>query len=107
MLRETVALLCLAAQQQVTEPFVDECFDWDPAYPASWQSKEMGWISPELSNRLNEIDALLDRLSADSTAWSDEAIATYPLWEHVRRAAGEALALMPEAPWDSASSASA
>ncbi|MEW9531849.1 hypothetical protein [Microbispora sp. NPDC049125] len=104
MLRETVALLSLDAQHQVTEPSIDECFDWDPSYPASWQSKEMGWISSELSDRLDAIDGLLDQLSDDSTAWSDEAIATYPLWEHVRQAAGDALALMPEAPWDSTSS---
>jgi hypothetical protein len=59
----------------------------------------LGWISPELRIRLDEMDQLLDRLSDDPSAWNDEAITSLPLWDETRDAARRCLPLMPAEPW--------
>jgi hypothetical protein len=99
MLRRTVTKLSQDAAEQIKDPDIDECFEWDPGYPTSWMCEQAGWISPELRTQLDRIDGLLGRLSDNRDAWSDEAITTLRLWEEVRQAAGECLALMTEEPW--------
>lgn len=99
MLRRSVIKLGLEGAEQIKDPDVDECFEWDSGYPASWMCERAGWISPELRSRLDELDSLLDRLSADCRAWTDDAIMTLPLWEETRQAARRCLPLMTEEPW--------
>jgi hypothetical protein len=65
----------------------------------SERCQELGWIPAELRQRLDKIDELLSQLSGDRTAWSDQAIITYPLWEQVRRVSRDAIPLMPQQPW--------
>jgi len=84
---------------QIKEPAIDECFDWDPSYEMSGRCEKLGWISAELRRRLDRIEVLLGQLGNDRTAWSDEAIITHPLWEQVRLVSREALPLMPKEPW--------
>jgi hypothetical protein len=99
MLRRTVTKLGQDASEQIKDPDIDECFEWDPGYPTSWMCERAGWISPGLRTRLDAIDGLLARLSNNRNAWSDEAIMTLQLWEEVRQAARECLPLMTEEPW--------
>ncbi|MFD0683922.1 hypothetical protein [Actinomadura fibrosa] len=99
MLRRSVIKLGLEGAEQIKDPDVGECFEWDPGYPASWMCEQVGWISPELRSQLDELDALLDRLSADRRAWTDDAIMTLPLWEETRQVARRCLPLMTEEPW--------
>lgn len=84
---------------QISDPEIGECFDWDPSYQMSERCEELGWIPIGLRQRLDRVDGLLSRLSSDRTAWSDAAITTYPLWEEVRLESREAVPLMPEEPW--------
>lgn len=99
-LRDSVAKLAMNAQEQTRDPDVDECFEWEAGYPVLWRSEEAGWVSPELRSRLNALDQLLDQLSNDPNAWTDEAIRTMPLWEGTRRAARDCLSLMQATPWE-------
>lgn len=101
LLRGTTEKLAMAPADQVKDPEIDECFDWDPSYQMSERCEERGWISARLRQRLDRIDELLDALSGDRTAWSDEAIITYPLWEQVRQESREAVSLMRAEPWAS------
>ena len=103
LLRSTTEKLAMEPTDQVNDPEIDECFDWDPSYRMSERCEELGWISTDLHQRLNRIEELLTQLSSDHTAWSDEAITTYPLWEQVRLESREAIPLMPKEPWVSRS----
>jgi hypothetical protein len=91
--------LAMEPADQIKDPEIDECFDWDPSYDMSERCEELGWISAELRQRLDRIEELLNRLGGDRTAWSDEAIITHPLWEQVRLVSREAVPLMPKQPW--------
>jgi hypothetical protein len=99
LMRNTLQKLGLDGRQQITDVGVEDCFDWDPACPmlASW-CDNIGWVPRELQIQLDRIDKLLDQLSDDPRFWSDPCIIGDPLWELVRSAAREALALMPEQP---------
>lgn len=99
LLRSTIEKLATHPADQVKDPEIGECFDWDPSYQMSERCEERGWISPQLRRRLDRIDELLSTLSRDRTAWSDEAIIAYPLWEQVRRESRESVPLMPNEPW--------
>jgi hypothetical protein len=101
LLRSTAEKLAMDPADQINDPEIDECFDWDPSYEMSERSEELGWISEELRQRLDRIEELLSQLSSDRTAWSDKAIITYPLWEQVRLESREAVPLMPKEPWAS------
>jgi hypothetical protein len=98
-LRDAVSKLALDGVEQIKDPDVDECFLWDVCHPPSWICEALGWISPELRTRLDEIDRLLERLSDDPGAWNDEAITSLPLWDETRHAARRCLPLMPDEPW--------
>jgi hypothetical protein len=98
-LRGAVEKLATDGAEQITDPDVGECFLWEVGYPPAWMCEALGWITPELRTRLDEIDRLLERLSADQNAWTDEAIRTPPLWDETRRAARRCFPLMPEEPW--------
>ncbi|HUN32143.1 MAG TPA: hypothetical protein VMU95_08975 [Trebonia sp.] len=91
----------MAPADQVSDPVIAECFGWDPSYEMSERCKEHGWIPAVLRERLDKIEELLSQLSDNHTAWSDEAIFTYPLWERVRQQSREAIPLMPQEPWAS------
>jgi hypothetical protein len=54
-LRGAVEQLTLDGVEQIKDPNVDECFLWDVGYPPSWTCEALGWISPELRSRLDEI----------------------------------------------------
>jgi hypothetical protein len=99
LMRNTLQKLALDGREQVKDVAVEDCFDWDPAYPmlASWCA-DLGWVQRELQDRLDRIDNLLDQLSDDPRFWTDPVIIGDPLWELVRGEAREALALMPEQP---------
>jgi hypothetical protein len=86
-------------EDQLKDPEICECFDWDPSYRMSERCEERGWISAQLRQRLDCINELLRALSGDRTAWTDEAITTYPLWEEVRLESRGALPLMQKEPW--------
>ena len=102
MLRATIVKFAMDAAEQIKDPDIGECFDWDPSYVMVGQwCEELGWVSVELRVLLDQIDALLDQLSDDHAAWSDEAINTHPFWQQVRAVAREAICLMPEEPWTS------
>jgi hypothetical protein len=101
LLRSTTQKLAMDPANQVNGPEIDECFDWDPSYQMSERCEERGWISAELRQRLDRIEELLSQLSSDRTAWSDEGIFSYPLWEQVRLEAREAVPLMQKEPWAS------
>jgi len=99
LLRSTTEKLAMEPADQIKDPEIDECFDWDPSYEMSERCEQLGWISAELRRRLDKIEQLLGQLSSDRSAWSDEAITTYPLWEQVRLESREAIPLMPKEPW--------
>ena len=101
LLRSTVEKLAMAPGDQIEDPEIDECFDWDPSYEMSERCEDLGWISAELRTLLDGMDTLLGELSDDPRLWSDGAIISDPLWEQVRRASREAVSLMPEEPWSS------
>jgi hypothetical protein len=101
LLRGTAEKLAMDAGDQIEDPEIGECFDWDPSYEMSSECADFGWISAELRALLDRIDDLLNQLSDDRAAWSDEAIITHPLWEQVRRVAREVVPLMPGEPWAS------
>jgi hypothetical protein len=98
-LRGAVEKLALEGGEQIKDPDVGECFLWDVAYGPAWMCEAIGWITPELRTQLDEVDRLLDRLSVDRDAWTDEAIMTLPRWEETRHAARGCLPLMPIEPW--------
>jgi hypothetical protein len=101
LLRSTTEKLAMVPADQVNDPEIDECFDWDPSYRMSERCEERGWIPAALRRRLDKIEEVLSQLSRDHTAWSDEAIMTYPLWERVRLESRETVPLMPKEPWAS------
>jgi hypothetical protein len=99
LLRSTAEKFAMEPGDQIKDPDIDECFDWDPSYAMSERCEDLGWISAELRKRLDGIQELLSQLSNDRAAWSDEAIITNPLWEQVRRVSRETVPLMPKEPW--------
>ncbi|GAA3421768.1 hypothetical protein [Streptosporangium vulgare] len=80
---------------------IDElALDFDAVYPASWQSREAGWISEELATLLSVIDQKLVNLTEQGpSAWTQEALHSHLGWEELRGLAHRALALMPAQPW--------
>ncbi|MGJ6968976.1 hypothetical protein ACSDR0_44475 [Streptosporangium sp. G11] len=80
---------------------IDElALDFDAVYPASWQSREAGWISEGLAALLGAIDRKLIALTGQgSSVWTGEALHSHPGWEELRGLAHRALALMPTEPW--------
>jgi hypothetical protein len=72
LLRSTVEKLAMAGGDQIKDPEIDECFDWDPSYFMLERCEELGWISAELGMLLSWIDAFLDQLSDDPRFWSDQ-----------------------------------
>jgi hypothetical protein len=99
LLRGTIEKFAMAGRDQIKDPEIDECFDWDPSYLMLERCEDYGWIPAELRALLNEIDAFLDQLSGDPRMWSDAVIISDPLWEQVRHTSQEALLLMPREPW--------
>ena len=100
LLRGTVEKLAMPGEEQVKDPEIDECFDWDPGYLMLDRCRSAGWVSPNLRVLLDSVDALLDRLSADPRFWSDASIVGDSLWDQVRCASKEAATLMPSDPWN-------
>ena len=100
LLRGTVEKLAMPGEEQVKDPEIDECFDWDPGYLMVERYQSAGWVSPNLRVLLDSVDALLDRLSDDPRFWSDAAIVGDPLWAQVRCTSEKAAALMPSEPWN-------
>ncbi|MFD8532808.1 hypothetical protein ACFV0L_35915 [Streptosporangium canum] len=103
-LREIVHRLASPAHEQLQwtgSMCIDElALDFDAVYPASWQSREAGWISEELAALLSAIDQKLIVLTGQGpSAWTEEALRFYPGWEELRRIAHRALVLMPAQPW--------
>ncbi|HEX9030817.1 MAG TPA: hypothetical protein VF834_03165 [Streptosporangiaceae bacterium] len=84
LLRGTVEKLAMAGGDQIEDPEIDECFDWDPSYLMLDWCEAVGWVPGELRAFLDQIDSMLTRLSADPRLWSDAAIVGDPLWERVR-----------------------
>lgn len=80
---------------------IDElALDFDAIYPASWQSREAGWISEGLAAILSAIDQKLIALTEQGpSAWTKEALHSHPGWQELRGLAHHALALMPAEPW--------
>ncbi|MEV4251475.1 hypothetical protein AB0J63_49935 [Streptosporangium canum] len=107
LLREALSHLALLARDQmewlgsVMRP--DElALDFDNAYQASWQSREAGWITDELSGYLNEIVCLIADLTEEGPEpWSAEGLHGHLTWERLRILARSALVLMPPTPWTS------
>jgi hypothetical protein len=99
LLRGTVEKLAMAGRDQIKDPEIVECFDWDPSYLMLERCEDLGWISAELRTLLDKIDTLLEQLSDDPRMWSDAVIISDPLWEQVRRTSQGALPLMPREPW--------
>jgi hypothetical protein len=99
LMRNALQKLALDGHEQVKDVGVEDCFDWDPAYPmlASW-CEDLGWVPRQLQDQLDRIDNLLDLLSDDPRYWTDPCIIGDPLCELARKVAREALALMPERP---------
>ena len=100
LLRGTVEKLAMPGEEQVKDPEVDECFDWDLGYLMVGRCQGAGWVSPDLRVLLDSVDALLDRLSDDPRFWSDASIVGDPLWEQVRCTSKKAAALMATEPWN-------
>jgi hypothetical protein len=100
LLRGTVEKLAMPGEEQIKDPEIDECFDWDPGYLMVDRCQSAGWVSPGLLGLLESVDALLDRLSGDPRFWSDAAIVGDPLWVQVRCTSKKAAALMPSDPWN-------
>lgn len=103
-LRETVHHLALPAHEQlqwIGSMCIDElALDFDAVCPASWQSREAGWISEKLAAILSAIDQkLIDLTEQGPSAWTEEALHSHPGWEELRGLAHHALALMPAEPW--------
>ncbi|WP_271215730.1 hypothetical protein [Streptosporangium carneum] len=74
--------------------------DFDAVYPASWQSREAGWISEGLAAVLSTIDQKLTALTEQgSSAWTEEALHSHPGWQELRGLAHRALTLMLAEPW--------
>jgi hypothetical protein len=65
LLRGTVEKLAMPGEEQVKDPEIDECFDWDPGYLMVERCQSAGWVSPNLRVLLDAVDALLERLSDD------------------------------------------
>jgi hypothetical protein len=99
-LRGTVEKLAMPGEEQVKDPEIDECFDWDLGYLIVDRCQSAGWVSADLRVLLDSVDALLDRLSDDPRFWSDASIVGDPLWDQVRCTSRKAAALMPSAPWN-------
>ena len=100
LLRDTVEKLAMPGEEQIKDPEMDECFDWDPGYLMVDRCQSAGWVSPDLLVSLDSVDTLLDRLSRDPRCWSDASVVGDPLWDQVRSTSKKAVALMPIAPWN-------
>ncbi|MEU4834056.1 hypothetical protein [Streptosporangium sp. NPDC023615] len=80
---------------------IDElALDFDAFYPASWQSRDAGWMCEGLVALLSAIDRkLIDLTEQGPSAWTEEALHSCPGWEELRGLARRALALIPVQPW--------
>jgi hypothetical protein len=100
LLRGTLEKLAMPGKEQIKDPEIDECFDWNPGYLMMDHCQRAGWVSPNLRVVLDSVDVLLDHLSGDPRFWSDASIVGDPLWDQVRCTSKKAAALMLSDPWN-------